>query len=84
MNYHRPCGFATVEVGKRGKRRRRYAANDYQTPYEKLGSLPDWERHLKAGIGREHLESQARRWSDTEAARRMQKAKQALLAKTRG
>ena len=23
LNYHRPCGFATVEVGDNGKRRRR-------------------------------------------------------------
>jgi len=84
LNYHRPCGLATVEVGKRGKRQRRYRADGYRTPYEKLSALPDWEQHLKAGIGREHLESQARRCSDTEAARRMQKAKQALLAKTRG
>ena len=84
LNYHRPCGFATVEVGKRGQRKRRYRADDYRTPYEKLSALPDWEQHLKAGMGREYLESQARRCSDTEAARRMQKAKQALLAKTRG
>jgi hypothetical protein len=84
LNYHRPCGFATIQVGKRGKRRRQYRADDYRTPYEKLSSLPDWERHLKAGIGREYLESQARRLSDTEAAQQMQKAKQALLAKTRG
>jgi hypothetical protein len=84
LNYHRPCGFATIQVGSRGKRRRRYRADDYRTPYEKLISLPDWARHLKAGITSSHLESQAKRMSDTEAARRMQKAKQALLAKTRG
>jgi hypothetical protein len=84
LNYHRPCGFATIQVRSRGKRRRLYRAGDYRTPFEKLSSLPDWEQHLKPGITRAYLESQAGRMSDTEAARRMQKAKQTLLGKTRG
>ena len=44
LNFHRPCGFATVLYGARGKRRRVYRADDYRTPYEKLTSLPKWER----------------------------------------
>ena len=32
LNYHRPCGFATVEVSDQGKRRRRYRLADYRTP----------------------------------------------------
>lgn len=46
LNYHRPCGFATVLRNKRGKRRRIYKTSDYRTPFEKLTSLPDWERFL--------------------------------------
>ena len=42
LNYHRPCGFATIELSDNGKRRRRYRLNDYRTPYEKLLSLNDW------------------------------------------
>jgi len=84
LNYHRPCGFATVEIGSRGKRRRVYRAEDYRTPYEKLTSLPKWKEHLKPGITPLYLEGQAKRMSDTEAARQMQKAKAALLARTRG
>ena len=83
LNFHRPCGFATVLYGARGKRRRVYRADDYRTPYEKLTSLPKWERFLKPGITKEFLESQARRRTDVEAARRMQNAKNALLAKCR-
>ena len=49
----------------------------------KLTSLPKWERFLKPGITKEFLESQARRRTDVEAARRMQNAKNALLAKCR-
>ena len=83
LNYHRPCGFATLELGVRGKWRRRYPVEDYRTPYEKLLSLPDWKLHLKPGVNAEWLQQQAGRTSDTEAALRMQKAKAVLLAKCR-
>jgi len=83
LNYHRPCGFATVKLLARGKRKRVYPVEDYRTPYEKLVSLPNWQHCLKEGISAELLDRQARRMSDTEAAQRMQKAKLALLANSR-
>ena len=83
LNFHHPCGFATLETGDRGKRRRVYRHNDYRTPYEKLTSLKDWQKRLKEGISPQHLEREAGRMSDTEAARRMQKAKLALLSHCR-
>ncbi len=82
LNYHRPCGFATVQITARGQRKRRYPANDYRTPYEKLLSLPGWEQYLKPGITPHSLHQQATRHSDTEAARSMQRAK--WLALTAG
>jgi transposase InsO family protein len=42
LNYHRPCGFATIRVLPKGKRQRRYPVEDYRTPYEKLVSLSKW------------------------------------------
>ena len=36
LNYHRPCGFATVETASNGKRRRRYRLADYRTPLRKV------------------------------------------------
>jgi hypothetical protein len=83
LNFHRPCGFAQVRVLARGKRQRTYPLEHYRTPYEKLVSLPDWQQYLKEGISAALLERQARRLSDTEAAERMQKAKQALLSRCR-
>ena len=50
LNYHRPCGFATVELNEQGKRRRHYRLGDYRTPYEKLISLDNWERHLPGSL----------------------------------
>ena len=79
LNYHRPCGFATIELSDNGKRRRRYRLNDYRTPYEKLLSLNDWESYLKEGVSAARLEQQALRMSDTECALRMQQRKRKLL-----
>jgi len=84
LNFHRPCGYPTVSVDERGRRRRRYRGEDYRTPYEKLQSLPGWKKELKRGITPELLAQQAARYSDMEAARRMQEAKHKLLAKVRG
>ena len=79
LNYHRPCGFATIEVSDNGKRRRHYRLNDYCTPFEKLVSLKDWESCLKEGISAARMEQQALRMSDTECALRMQQRKRKLL-----
>lgn len=84
LNFHRPCGFATIASGKRGRRKRIYRAEDYRTPFEKLLSLSKWEQFLKPDLTAEHLRRVAQKMSDTEAARNMQKAKLALLAKCRG
>ncbi len=84
LNYHRPCGFATIRHGARGRKKRVYPAGSYQTPFEKLLSLSNWQQYLKKGMRPEVLQQQARRMSDTEAARQMRKAKLALLDKCRG
>jgi len=79
LNYHRPCGFATVSFDGRGKRRRIYRPSDYATPYEKLKSVPDWKRYLKPGVRAAQLEQWAHSMSDTAWARRMSAAKLKLL-----
>lgn len=79
LNFHRPCGFARVVEGQRGKRRKVYPREDYATPYEKLKSLPEAEKFLKPGITFQQLDRRARQMSDTEAARKMRQAKVVLL-----
>ena len=79
LNFHRPCGFATVSLDERGKRQRKYKAEDYRTPFEKLQSLPEAERFLKPGLSLPELEKRALAISDTECARRMSAAKSRLL-----
>jgi transposase InsO family protein len=79
LNFHRPCGFATVTLDERGKRRRQYKLEDYRTPLEKLKSLERAEQYLKPGVSLAELEREALAMSDTECARRMNAAKSRLL-----
>ena len=79
LNFHRPCGFATVSLDERGKRERQYKIEDYRTPFEKLQSLPEAESYLKPGLSLRELEKRALAISDTECARRMSAAKAKLL-----
>src|SRR5437016_10137504 len=79
LNFHRPCGFATVSLDERGKRRRQYKTEDYRTPLEKLKSLERAEQYLKPGVSFTELEREALAMSDTEYARQMNAAKSRLL-----
>jgi transposase InsO family protein len=79
LNFHRPCGFATVSWDQRGKRQRKYKTEDYRTPLEKLQSLPEAEQFLKPGVSLPELEKRALAISDTECALRMNAAKTKLL-----
>ncbi len=77
LNFHRPCGYATEVVDRKGKIRKRYDA--YLTPYEKLRSLPQAEQHLRPGVTMAELERIAQRHSDTEYALLVQQEKARLF-----
>lgn len=79
LNFHRPCGFATVSLDERGKRRRQYKVEDYRTPFEKLKSMDGVEQYLKSGLSLAELEREALAMTDTESARQMNAAKSRLL-----
>lgn len=82
LNYHRPCGFATVLVDERGKRSRRYEV--YQTPYEALKRIPEAGKYLKDGVTFEQLDTIAAAESDNECAERMQEEKRRLFSRVAG
>lgn len=75
LNFHRPCGFATVTVDKKGKEKVAYRAEDYLTPYEKLRSLPEPSQYLRTGVTFASLDETAYAMSDTEYAEMMDVAK---------
>ena len=77
LNFHRPCGVPEMLTSAKGKQRRVYRW--YATPWEILRQLPDVARHLRPEITVAELERRAKAESDTQAARRMQEAKQKLF-----
>jgi len=78
LNFHRPCGFATTTVDRRGKEKKIYQT--WQTPYERLKSLKNWEQCLKPGVTSQSLEAVAMRRSDHEYASSMRFARNDLFA----
>lgn len=82
LNYHRPCGYATITTDKRGKQKKKY--DDYQTPYARLKSLPDAEKYLKKRIMFKDLDKVAFAKSDNEFAEILQKEKGELFNNFKG
>lgn len=77
LNFHRPSGFATTTIDRRGKEKKVY--NVYQTPFEALKSHSQASKFLKDGITVEQLQKIALEMSDNEAGSRMKKAKMELF-----
>lgn len=77
LNFHRPCGFATIKVDARGKEKKVYDV--YQTPYEALKSRLNASEILKEDVSFEKLDKIAHEKSDNEFAALMQKAKVELF-----
>ena len=79
LNFHRPCGFATVSLDAKGKRRRQYKREDYATPFERLSGLKKPTQYLKENVTLAELERIAGKMSDTDCARKLAVAKRQLL-----
>jgi transposase InsO family protein len=85
LNFHRPCGFATVTVDEKGRRRRNYKT--YQTPYECLRSLvvaarskaSQPQNYLREGVSLKGLDTIAAKQTDNQAAAIMQAARDRIF-----
>lgn len=77
LNFHRPCGYATIITDGKGKEKKIY--NIYQVPYERLKFLPDARQCLKPGATFKMLDEIAYQKSDNEFAALMQRAKEELF-----
>lgn len=71
--FHRQCAFADETIDKRGKITKVYKT--YQTPCEKLLSIPNAEKYLKEGITKESLRTRMMEQTHLVAAQEMQEAK---------
>lgn len=82
LNYHRPCGYATVRTDERGRRRRKYET--YLTPYEGLLKLDKPEQYLRPGVTLAALDKIAKAHSDNEFAGLMSSARDRILRAAAG
>jgi transposase InsO family protein len=81
VNYHRPSAQAEVKIDAKGRKRRLY--KQWQTPFEKLLSLDRPQQFLRPGLSLAALKRVAASMSDTEAAQRMQQAKNNMFEQIR-
>ena len=79
LNYHRPCGFATITVDEKGKRRRKYKT--YRTPYRAFMALKNPAQYLREGVKLEDLKKTAEAHSANGFAKLMQAEKEKLFKK---
>lgn len=79
INFHRPCAFPTIEHLKNGKKKIRYKASDYKTPYEKFLSLEHASTYLRPDITLKILKQEATQATTNDMAYALQKAKTKLL-----
>ena len=77
LNFHRPCGYPTIRVDEKGKKKSTYQV--YQTPYEALKSIPGARQFLKPGISFEKLDIIAYRYSDNQFAEILRKEERKLF-----
>jgi len=81
LNFHRPCGIPELRTLARGKIKRVY--RQWETPWEILRGLADWEATLRPDVAAATLQRQASAQSDTDAAIAMQQAKRDLFRQLR-
>lgn len=79
LNFHRPSGFPTpiMDQKKPGKIKMTY--KNYLTPWQKLQTIPAFDKYLKLESNIGLLTQFEKQLSDTEAAEGMQKAKYQLF-----
>jgi len=80
LNFHKPCGFATITTDSKGKEKKTYKKENYMTPFEKLISLPNFKKYLKPGV-LSQLEKTAHCMSDNDYAVIVQSEKEKLFTK---
>ena len=73
VNCHRPSGYATTTVDRKGKERKTYGL--YEPPYEHLKRLPNAERYLRDGLTFKDMDVIAYAMGDNACATLMQEAK---------
>jgi len=77
LNYHRPSGFASKKMDKKGKLKKVY--NIYRVPYEAFKKLSEASKFLKKDTSFKKLDKIAEEMSDNESAKLMKEQKDKLF-----
>lgn len=77
LNFHRPCGFPTMIMDYKGKKRKVYRT--YQVPYEALKGIAGAQGFLKSGKSFAKLDTIAYAKSDNEFAEGMREEERKLF-----
>lgn len=81
LNFHRPCGYPTIQVDTKGKKRKVYDV--YQPPYEALKQIVGAKKFLQPGQTFAKLDTIAYQYSDNEWAEIMREEERKLFEKIR-
>jgi transposase InsO family protein len=81
VNYHRPSAQGEVRIDAKGRKHRIY--KQWRTPLETLLALHQPQQFLRPGLSINALKRVAATMSDTEAARRMQQARNTMFEQIR-
>lgn len=79
LNYHKPCAFAKEIKDDKGKIKKVYKLEDYQTPFEKLKTIPKLKKFLRPGVTVDQLEAIANRVNDNQMAKSVQQERSQLF-----
>ena len=79
LNFHRPCGFPTIQTDDKGKKKKVYLL--YQPPYETLKQITGADKFLKPGQTFKNLDKIAYSQSDNEFAKIMREKQNELFKK---
>lgn len=79
LNFHRPCGFATTIIDKKGKQKKIYKQENYMTPYEKFKTLENWTQYFAPGRTEKQLDDLAYLINDNQSAVLVQEQKKLLF-----
>jgi len=77
LNYHRPCGFPTITVDSKGRKKKVYKI--YKVPYDALKQIPNEDKYLKTNISFKELDIIALSHSDNEFASLMRTEERKLF-----
>ena len=81
LNFHQHCAYSEDCIDERGKIKKEY--KEYLTPCQKLLTMKNLAEYLVPGITRESLETESKKLTHFESAKKLQEERSRILNKFR-